>query len=539
MSKTRILVVDDSVVMRRLVCEALSIDPDLTILGTAANGRLAMEFVRQERPDLVLLDVEMPEMDGLQTVSALRAFDPSIRTIMLSRFTRQGATVTVDALLRGASDHVYLPQNTNNREAMISFLQEQLIPKLKGPSQSRRRRAVAAESAADGKSSPQKIRVLVVNDSAVMRRLVSEALAGDPALEVVGTAADGKLALAAAKQLRPDLILLDVEMPEMNGLEALSALRALDPSIRTIMLSRFTRRGASVTVDALLRGADDHFYLPDNSESPATTMANLREALVPQIKALCFQSPRSKPAEVISKTPAPAVIKPLVNRVGKPIEIVVIGVSTGGPQALSQLMMSFPADWPTPIVIVQHMPPMFTKLLAGQLANRTAMEVSEAVEADVLRAGHAWIAPGDYHTELVRDGEAVQVRLTQGLHQNCCRPSVDVLFRSVAATYGASALAVVLTGMGQDGLRGCEAIVAAGGQVLVQDEASSVVWGMPGAVAKAGLADKILPLDQIGTEITRLVWQSRVANVATCETSSDAPLLTPHLENLCEQQHAV
>ena len=538
MSKTRILVVDDSVVMRRLVCEALSTDPDLTILGTAANGRLAMEMVRQERPDLVLLDVEMPEMDGLQTVSALRALDPSIRTIMLSRFTRQGATVTVDALLRGASDHVYLPQNTNNREAMVSFLQEQLIPKLKGPSQPRRR-VVAANNVADGKSSSQRIRVLVVNDSAVMRRVVSEALSGDPALEVVGTAADGKLALAAAKLLRPDLVLLDVEMPEMDGLQALSALRTQDPSIRTIMLSRFTRRGASVTVDALLRGADDHFYLPESTESLTTTIANLREALIPQIKALCFQGPRIKPAEVASKPTVSPTIKPPVNRAGKPIEIVVIGVSTGGPQALSQLMMSFPADWPTPIVIVQHMPPMFTKLLAGQLANRTAMEVSEAVEGDVLHAGHAWIAPGDYHTELVRDDQAMKVRLTQGLHQNCCRPSVDVLFRSVAATYGASALAVVLTGMGQDGLHGCESIVAAGGQVLVQDEASSVVWGMPGAVAKAGLADKILPLDQIGTEITRIVWQSRSAILATRETSADTPLLIPHLENLCEQQHAV
>ena len=538
MSRTRILVVDDSVVMRRLVCEALSIDPELTILGTAANGRLAMEMVREERPDLVLLDVEMPEMDGLQTVSALRALDPSIRTIMLSRFTRQGATVTVDALLRGASDHVYLPQNTNNREAMISFLQEQLIPKLKGPSQPRRR-LVATNSAADGKSSPQKIRVLVVNDSAVMRRLIAESLSGDPALEVVGAAADGKLALTAAKQLRPDLVLLDVEMPEMDGLQALSALRALDPSIRTIMLSRFTRRGASVTVDALLRGADDHFYLSESNESPTTTIANLREALVPQIKALCFQGPRVKSAEATSSTVAPTAIKPVVSPIRKPIEIVVIGVSTGGPQALSQVMMSFSADWPTPIVIVQHMPPMFTKLLAGQLANRTAMEVSEAVEGDVLRAGHAWIAPGDYHTELVRDDQAMKVRLTQGLHQNCCRPSVDVLFRSVAATYGASALAVVLTGMGQDGLRGSEAIRAAGGQVLVQDEASSVVWGMPGAVAKAGLANQVLPLGQIGSEITRIVWQSRSATLANSETSSTAPLSTPHLENLCEPQHAV
>lgn len=538
MSKTRILVVDDSVVMRRLVCEALSSDPELTILGTAANGRLAMEMARQERPDLVLLDVEMPEMDGLQTLSALRALDPSIRTIMVSRFTRQGATVTVDALLRGASDHVYLPQNTNNRESMISFLQEQLIPKLKGRSRPQRR-VVAVNNAADGTLSPQRIRVLVVNDSAMMRRIISESLAGDPALEVVGTAADGKLAISAAKQLRPDLVLLDVEMPEMDGLEALSALRAQDPSMRVIMLSRFTRRGASVTIDALLRGADDHFYLAESTTSPTTTIANLREALTPQIKAICFQGPRVKTVEADSQTVAPTAIKPVVSPNRMPIEIVVIGVSTGGPQALSQIMMSFPADWPTPIVIAQHMPPMFTKLLAGQLANRTAMEVSEAREGDLIHAGHAWIAPGDYQTELVRDDQKVKVRVTQGLHHNCCSPSVDVLFRSVAATYGASALAVVLTGMGQDGLYGCEAIRSAGGQVLVQDEASSVVWGMPGAVAKAGLANQVVPLCQMGSEITRIVWQSRSAALATGETSSATPLPTPHLENLREPQHAV
>ncbi len=538
MSKTRVVIVDDSVVMRRLVTQALSSDPDVAVVGSASNGRLALETVRQERPDLVLLDVEMPEMDGLQTVSALRALDPSIRTIMLSRFTRQGATVTVDALLRGASDHVYLPQNTHNSEEMIRFLQEQLIHKIKGASQPPRR-TIAANNADDEKTSPKKIRILVVNDSAVMRRLVSEAMTGDPALEVVGTAANGKLAIEAAKQLRPDLVLLDVEMPEMDGLQALSALRIFDPSIRAIMLSRFTRRGAAVTVDALLRGADDHFYLPESVNSPTATVSLLRETLVPQIKALCLRTSRSKPAEAASKLPALPAVKAPINRVRKPIEIVVIGVSTGGPQALSQLMMSFPADWSTPIVIVQHMPPTFTGLLATQLASRTALEVSEAVQGELLRAGHAWIAPGDYDTELVRESEAVKIRLTQGLYQNCCRPSVDVLFRSVAATYGANALAVVLTGMGQDGLRGCEAIRAAGGQILVQDEATSVVWGMPGAVAKAGLADQILPLGELGSEITRRVWQSRSVQLAPREAESVPSLPTNHLENQREQQHAV
>lgn len=536
MSKTRVLIVDDSVVMRRVVSEALSNDPELAVMGTAANGRIALEMVRRNRPDIVLLDVEMPEMDGLQTVSALRAHDPSIRTIMVSRFTRNGATVTVDALLRGASDHVYLPQSTVNHEAMLRFLQEQLIPKLKGSTQSRRRE-IAVPIVSDGKAVPQKIRILIVNDSAVMRRMISEALDGDTSLEVVGTAANGKLAITAARQLQPDLVLLDVEMPEMDGLQALTALRTQDPTLRTIILSRFTRRGAAVTIDALLRGADDHFYLPDSMGGVTSTVVTLREGLVPQIKALCFRSPRGKPGDATVKVAVPRVVTSPANRARRPIEIVVIGVSTGGPQALSQLMMSFPVNWLTPIVIVQHMPPTFTALLANQLARRTAIEVSEAVQGDVLRAGHAWIAPGDYHTELVRESHSVKVRLSQSSHQNCCRPSVDVLFRSVAETYGASALAVVLTGMGQDGLRGCEAIRAAGGQILVQDEATSVVWGMPGAVAKAGLADQILPLDQIGTEITRIVWQSHSANLASGDSRSVSPASSMPVESHPEERH--
>ncbi|HZD39972.1 MAG TPA: CheB methylesterase domain-containing protein, partial [Terriglobales bacterium] len=189
----------------------------------------------------------------------------------------------------------------------------------------------------------------------------------------------------------------------------------------------------------------------------------------------------------------------------KRVEVVAIGVSTGGPNALNEIVSSLPRDFPVPVVIVQHMPPIFTRILADRLSARASMEVREGVEGGALRAGSVWIAPGNHHMEIGREGGIFRLKLNQGPPQNSCRPAVDVLFRSVAFHYGESALAVVLTGMGQDGLRGCEAIAQAGGQVLVQDEASSVVWGMPGFVARAGLAHRILALSQLGGEIIRRV----------------------------------
>ena len=196
------------------------------------------------------------------------------------------------------------------------------------------------------------------------------------------------------------------------------------------------------------------------------------------------------------------------------VEAVVIGVSTGGPAALTTLLAAFPPDLSVPTLIVQHMPPMFTRLLAERLAVQTALRVREGEDGATVRTEDAWLAPGNQHMEVLREAAAVRLRLQQGPPENSCRPSVDVLFRSAAAVYGSGVLAVVLTGMGQDGLRGCEAIRAAGGQVIVQDEATSVVWGMPGAVARAGLADKILPLEQLGPEIVRRVRLGRSSSYA-------------------------
>jgi two-component system chemotaxis response regulator CheB len=195
------------------------------------------------------------------------------------------------------------------------------------------------------------------------------------------------------------------------------------------------------------------------------------------------------------------------------VEVVAIGASTGGPNALAALFPAFPADFPVPIVIVQHMPPVFTGRLAERLSLLSSVETEEAENGELVRLGRAWLAPGDYHMALARDAEAIRLRTHQGPPENSCRPSVDVLFRSVAEVYGPGVLAVILTGMGQDGLRGCERIRAVGGQVLAQDAATSVVWGMPGAVARAGLADVVLPLDQLGMEIVRRVLKGRSPSV--------------------------
>jgi two-component system chemotaxis response regulator CheB len=192
------------------------------------------------------------------------------------------------------------------------------------------------------------------------------------------------------------------------------------------------------------------------------------------------------------------------------VEIVAIGASTGGPNALGDLFGRLRADFPVPIVIVQHMPPMFTRLLAERLSAEHAVRVHEASSGNVLEPGNAWIAPGDHHMIVVRNGLQVRILLHQDPPENSCRPAVDVLFRSVAKTFGGNTLAVILTGMGQDGLRGCEAVHEAGGQILAQDEASSVVWGMPGFVARAGLADRVLPLSLIGDEILRRVQSKQV-----------------------------
>lgn len=363
----------------------------------------------------------------------------------------------------------------------------------------------------------RRIRVLIADDAVVVRRMLGDILSSDPALEVAGAAANGRIALAKIPQVNPDVVILDVEMPEMDGLETLRGLRQTHPFLPVIMFSTVTQRGAAATLDALSLGANDYVTKPANVGSAHQAIEQIRAELIPKIKMFCAKAAGLEFTAVARcvrpTTPGAKGLAAPFRRAGR-VEVVAIGVSTGGPNALSELVPEFPADFSVPIVIVQHMPPVFTKLLAERLETRANIKVEEGAPGQAVKAGHAFIAPGNYHMIVQREERSVRIRTNQEPPENSCRPAVDVLFRSVAETYGAGALGVVMTGMGQDGLRGSERIREAGGQVLVQDEGTSVVWGMPGFVANAGLADKILPLQQMGSEIVRRVRAGRALPVS-------------------------
>jgi two-component system, chemotaxis family, protein-glutamate methylesterase/glutaminase len=346
-----------------------------------------------------------------------------------------------------------------------------------------------------------KKRVLLVDDAVVVRKALAVAISADPDLEVAGTAMNGRIALAKFPLLKPDIVLLDIEMPEMDGLETVRELRKIDTRVPIIMFSTLTERGAAVTLEALSLGATDYVTKPSNINGAATLQA-IGGELIPKIRVLCHL-PESRTGAIFEAkkfVPPPLPSKP---RLFVPAHVVVIGVSTGGPDALARLIPQLPPNLSVPLLIAQHMPPIFTSMLAARLSSKSALQVRECKSGEILSAGYALIAPGDFHMVVQQDPGGVRVSTHQGPRENFCRPSVDVLFRSAASVYGARTLGVILTGMGQDGLRGCELLRAQGGRVYVQDEASSVVWGMPGFVARSGLADKILPLQEIASEIVR------------------------------------
>jgi two-component system chemotaxis response regulator CheB len=352
-----------------------------------------------------------------------------------------------------------------------------------------------------------KIRILVVDDAVVMRKLITECLGRDPDLEVVGVAANGNIALQKIPQVNPDLITLDLEMPEMDGQTTLREIRKIYPRLCVIIFSTLSQRGAAATLEALSLGANDYVTKPANVGGVTEAIERLETELIPKIKVHCR---RLLTGAALAPKSAAAVV-PRMAGVGlaAPIDVVCIGTSTGGPNALAEVFGALPGDLPVPVVMVQHMPPMFTTMLAERLSARSAWRCHEGAEGQIIENGQAYLAPGGWHMEVVRAGFKTRLHFHDGPAENSCRPAVDVLFRSVAAAYGRGVLSVVMTGMGQDGLRGCEVIREQGGRVLAQDEASSVVWGMPGQVAQAGLADKVLPLNQIAREIAQQVRLSR------------------------------
>lgn len=362
------------------------------------------------------------------------------------------------------------------------------------------------------------VRVLIVDDSIVVRRLLTEILTGEPEIEVVGSAGSAAAAMAKLDQLRPDIVTLDVEMPGVSGLELLDQIRAKNPRIPVIMFSALTYRAGATTLEALARGATDYVTKPSGTDR-AEAAEHVRRELAPRLRALggsrdSRMMPAARPIPIPAAPPAPAPA-PLLSASGPASmrmpfresspDVLAIGCSTGGPNALTELFSGLPSNLSVPIVIVQHMPPLFTKLLAERLSALGRAALVEAQEGEELVPGKGYIAPGGFHMRVARRGTRTVVTLDQGPPVNSCRPAVDNLFESVADVYGANALGVVLTGMGQDGLRGSEQLRARGAQIVVQDQATSVVWGMPGFIARANLAHAVLPLSDIAPEIIRRV----------------------------------
>ena len=348
----------------------------------------------------------------------------------------------------------------------------------------------------------RRVRVLVVDDAVAIRATVSDTLSEDPDIEVVGTAPNGRIALAKLERLTPDVVILDVEMPELDGLQTLLEIRRTHPALPVIMFSTYTERGAAATLDALSLGATDYVTKPSVTSTEGG-MSAVRAELLRKVKGVA--------AKVLTPPPGPEGAFPTAAHVtsghrgqGNPW-LVAVGASTGGPNALTTILGALPADFPAPVVVVQHMPPLFTRLLARRLDAACALKVREAVDGAAVAPGDVWVARGDWHMEVERRDAGVHIRTHRQPPQHSCRPAVDVLLRSAAESYGRYALAVVLTGMGRDGLRGCEEIRARGGEVFVQDEASSVVWSMPGCIAAAGLAGRVIPVEDIANELVRHV----------------------------------
>lgn len=346
----------------------------------------------------------------------------------------------------------------------------------------------------------KRVRVLIVDDSVIVRKVLSDVLSAHPATEVAGTAASGDLALSKLDQLKPDVITLDIEMPGRNGLETLAEIRKRHPKLPVIMFSTLTERGGKATLDALALGATDYATKPTSGEGLLAAADQIRRELVAKILGL-------RPTPI--PNPASTAPMPLAQRspVRRRIDILAIGTSTGGPNALAEVVPRLPADFPVPVVLVQHMPPLFTKLLSERLNAASHLDVHEGITGRPLLPGNVWVAPGGQHMTVARKDGIPILELNQDPPEHSCRPAVDVLFRSVARAFGPNALAVVMTGMGSDGTLGAGAIRNAGGEIFAQDESSSVVWGMPGAVVAAGIADLVCPLNNLANEIVKRVSQ--------------------------------
>ena len=351
-------------------------------------------------------------------------------------------------------------------------------------------------------------RVMICDDSAVIRGAIARLLEADPGVKVVARVADGQAAVAELKRTPADVIVLDIEMPVMDGLTALPKLLEVDPGVRVIMASTLTTRGADIALRALRLGAAD--YVPKPSAMGVAGDESFKRELLEKVKGLA-RLRRGAAAGAAGGTSANIALRPAGTL---PPRLLAIGSSTGGPQALFGLVQGLGAKMPVPVVLTQHMPASFTPILAAHLAKLGPLPCAEARDGEPLLPGRLYLAPGDKHLLVEGGAGMLHARLSSDPPENFCRPAVDPMLRSANAACGGRVLVAMLTGMGHDGLAGTRAVIEAGGTAIAQDEASSVVWGMPGAIARAGLCHAVLPLARIAPRLLELLAPQRRAGMA-------------------------
>ncbi len=486
----RALVVDDSALMRRLISDILSKDISIEVIDTAYNGKDAVEKVLKLKPDVVTMDVEMPVMDGIEAVKQIMSTNP-VPIVMLSALTSKGAETTMDALKAGAVDFICKPSGTISLN--LEKIGAEIIDKVKVVSTAK----VKIQKIGHGYLDGREIKILVVDDSQFIRRKLREVIDREDGLKIIGESVNGKEAIEMVEKIRPDVIIMDIDLPGINGVNATFEILKKYP-IPIIIFSGKTSDQMKDIKLALEIGAVDFVPKPADQISIHTVSA----LLVKKIRQAHDQKiTRIKTRDESAETE----------------NILLIGSSSGGPQTLAELIPNIPGDIPAGILIVQHMPPIFTKSLADRLNKISEVPVKEAKDGDEIIAGEALLAPGDFHMtvyeKMINNKIKRYVSLNKDERIHGVRPAVDITFSSAANVFGPNTVGVILTGMGMDGANSMGLIKAKGGHTIAQNKETSIIFGMPDAAIKLGVVDKILPLDKIATHASQFLNSIRKKEV--------------------------
>lgn len=495
----KVLVVDDSAFMRKMISDILGQDRQITVVGTAKNGLEAIKKTEKFHPDVITMDVEMPEMNGIDAVRHIMKHNPT-PIIMVSALTSQGAKTTLDSLQAGAIDFVCKPSGSISID--INKIESDLVSKVKSSAGANVQYYWKTKQHRYLSHPTSSIDVFLVDDSPFFLNKISQIINSQNDINVIGTAHNGEEAIKKLQEVRPDVVLMDINMPHVNGVTATQKIMQKKP-LPIIVVSGVADHNMASIKNALDAGAIDFIPKPYGQ----TSIHTMRDLLIEKVRTASKNR-----GKTVNNKQSQLRQRSLVKN------LLVIGSSTGGPQTLAQLIPSIPVDINAGILIIQHMPPVFTKSLADRLNSLSKIEVREAKEGDEIKNGVAFIAPGNYHLtieEINTESKQKQViSLNKKPKIHGVRPAVDVTFSAAANVFQEHLIAILLTGMGRDGAQSMGMIKAKGGKTIAQDEKTSIIFGMPKAAIELGVVDKVLPLHQITYQLNLWLNKKRSGGIA-------------------------